>query len=234
MSCKRYQQMLHLNRSGEISAQEADELRQHLRLCERCALELQRIERADEFVDRFSAFSPAPRNAEKLTADLLRRIRAESAKPRPASGLDRVLDLFLMPSVRYSAVATILFITMICMTQLVMMLNDISDLEQRMASPVRKDAAEATYTVRSKTLHAVATSERGRPLRENLSVAVTKDGIDIPATHADTFLSDYTLKNLPAILETGVMGIDKKTLEVILNEVKATAELTFHVRQEGA
>ena len=234
MSCERYQRLLHLNRSGEISTREADELRQHVRLCERCALELQRIERADGFINRLGAFSPAPGNPEQLTADILRRVRAESTARRSLNHLNRILDFFLIPSVRYSTVAIVLLITMTFMTQLVMMLNDISDLERRMAAPVRNDAAEATYTMESKTLHGVANSEAGKPMQESVSVTVTNDHIDVPVKDVDAFLSGDNLRNLPAMLGTAALQVDRKTFEKIVNEVKATAELTFRVRHEGA
>jgi anti-sigma factor RsiW len=234
MSCERYQRLLHLNRSGEISTQEADELRQHLRLCERCALELQRIGRADRFIDRLGAFAPAPANPEQLTADILRRVRAESMQPRPAGALDRLLEFFLIPSVRYAAAAIVLLITLTSMAQLLTMLNEISTLERRMASPGKNEAAEATYTVQSKTLEEAAKSKTARSIQENISVTVTNGRIDIPAKDIETLLSDSNLRNLPAILGTAALRIDKKTFDKIVNEVKATAELTFRVRHEGA
>ena len=232
MSCERYQRLLHLNRSGEISQQEADELRQHVRLCERCALELQRIERADAFIDRLGAFSPAPLNPEKLTADTLRRVRAEAAAPRWPNTFDRILDFFLIPSVRYSTVTVVLLITMTCMAQLLMMMNDVSRLEQRMASTGR-DATEATYSMQSKTLQEIAQSEPGRPLQKNVSLTMTNDHIDIPAKNVETFLSGSNLRALPTILGSAALHIDKKILQNIVNEVEATAELTFRVRHEG-
>ena len=234
MSCERYQKLLHLNRSGELSHHEADELRQHVRLCERCALELQRIERADGFIDRLGAFSRAHSNPEKLTADILRRVRAESTTARPFGFLDRLLEFFLIPSVRYSTMAIILIVTVTFMAQLLMVMDDITGLEQRMASSGRNRAAEATYTVQSKTLQDVATSERGTPLKDNVSLTVTNDKINVRAQDVDTFLSGHDLKSLPTILGATALHIDKKTLDKIVNEVKATAELTFRKRHEGA
>ena len=166
MSCERYQRLLHLNRSGEISTQEADELRQHLRLCERCALEFQRIERADGFIDRLAAFSPVPKNPEQLTTDILRRVRAESTTSRPLTPFDRILDFFLIPSVRYSSVTIVVLITLTFATQVVMMMDDISNLERHMASPIRMETAEATYSLKSGTLTEVAKSEAGKPCRK--------------------------------------------------------------------
>jgi hypothetical protein len=120
------------------------------------------------------------------------------------------------------------------MTQLLTMLNGISDLEQRMASPIRNEATEATYTMQSTTLRDVTRSETGKPLQNGVSLTVTNDRIDVPVKDADTFLSGSNLRNLPAILGTAALQIDKKTVEKIVNEVKATAELTFRVRHEGA
>ena len=234
MSCERYQRLLHLNRSGEISKHEADELRQHLRLCEKCSLDLQRIERADGFIDRLSAFSPTPGNPDKLTADILRRVRAESSAPKPSNPLDRLLDFFLLPSVRYATGTIVLLITITFMTQLIVVMNNISDLEHRMASPVRTTTAEATYTMQSKTLQGVAESERGKFLKENVSFTVTNDRIDVPVKDVDTFLTDYNLRNLPAILGASALGIDQKTLEKIVTEVKATAERSFRLDGKGA
>jgi hypothetical protein len=130
-------------------------------------------------------------------------------------------------------VAIVLLITLTFMTQMVMMLNDISDLEQRMAAPVRHDAAEATYTMESKTLHGVANSETGKPLQESVSLTVTNDHIDVPVKDVDAYLSGGNLRNLPAILGSAALQVDKKTFEKIVNEVKATAELTFRVQHEG-
>jgi hypothetical protein len=234
MNCERYQRLLHLNRSGEISSHEAEELRRHLRLCEKCSLELQRIERADGFIDHLGAFSPTPRNPEKITADILRRVRAGSTSPKSLSPLDRVLDFFVRPSVRYLTVAIISLAVLTPATQLVMMLNDISNLEQRMASPVRRDAAEATYTMQSKTLQEVATSKQGESIKENISLTVTNDRIDVSAKEVDALLADPGFRNLSTAVGASVLGIDKKRLEKIVNEIKATAERSFRLDGKGA
>lgn len=224
---------MHLNRPGEISSQEAEELRQHVRLCERCALELQRIERAGAFTDRLGAYTPAPVNPEKLTADILRSVRAQSIAPQPPGIVGRLLDFFFIPSVRYAAVTVILLVSATSATQLVMVLNDISDLEHQMAAPLRGTTTEAAYTAQSKTLQTVAQSEANKSITTSLSLTLTNDRIDVSAKDADTFLTRYNLDNLSSILGSAALRVDSKTLEKIVNEVKTTAALTFRVRREG-
>jgi hypothetical protein len=234
MSCEQYRRLLHLNRAGEISGGEADDLRRHLRLCEKCSLELQRIERADGLIDHLRAFAPTPKNPEEMTADILRRVRAESTSPSSRNTLDRILDFFLIPSVRYGTVTVVLIISTTFMAQLIATMNSISDLEHRMASPVRRGATEATYTVQSKTLEEVAKSDRGKSLRENVSLTVTNDRIDVSAKEVDALMADPGFKNLPTVVGASVLGIDKKTFEKILSEVRATAERSFRFDGKGA
>jgi hypothetical protein len=234
MSCERYERLLHLNRSGEISPEEADDLRQHLRLCERCTLEMQRIEKADGIVDRLSAVILTPNNPEQLTADILRRVRTTAVTLRPQNPIDRILDFFLLPVVRYSATALVLLATGTFMTQLFTTMNSISNLERRMASPVGTNAREVTYSMRSKTLQDVASSQQGQALKDNLALTVSNDRIDVSAKKVDSFLSGQQLNDISAALGSSVLGVDKKTVEKIVNEIKATAESTFRFRPEGA
>jgi anti-sigma factor RsiW len=234
MNCEHYQRLLHLNRPGEISPQEADDLRKHLRLCERCTLELKRIGRADEFFDRLARIPLTPAHPEQLTADVLRRVRAESVVSRPRNRVDHILDFFLIPVVRYSAVTLVLLVVGTLMAQLFTTMNSISNLEQRMAGPTRSHATEVTYSMRSKTLQDVASSQRGQSLRDNLALTVTNDRIDVSAKKVDSFLSGQDLNSLSAILGSTVFGIDRNTVEKIVAEIKASAESTFRLRPEGA
>jgi anti-sigma factor RsiW len=125
MSCEHYRQLLHLNRLGELSAGDADDLRQHLELCESCSLEWRRIQRADEFLDPLRSFSPAPPNPENLTTDIMRRVRETVSTEPPQSIIDRILDFFLIPGIRYSTVAIISFMTITLVLQSLFLLDDI-------------------------------------------------------------------------------------------------------------
>jgi anti-sigma factor RsiW len=234
MSCKRYQRLLHLNRSGEISQREADDLRQHLRLCEKCSLEFQRIQRADGFVGRLSSVSPSPVDPEKLTADILRRVRAEASSPRPLNPLDQVVEIFMRPVIRFATVVIVLVITTTFAVQLVGTVNDVYALERRMETS-RRDIASSTsgYSVQSKTLQEVVKSERANTLTSNASFNVRDGRIQIPEKDVESLLSAYSLKNLSTLVGSAALHVDKKTLEKIVNEVKATAERSFRLGHEG-
>jgi hypothetical protein len=233
MSCERYQRLLQLNREGEITEEELRELRLHVKQCERCAFELQRIERADGFIDRIRVHTPVPAEPERLTANIMRGVRAEPATSKPVNPIDRVLDFFLLPRVRHASIAVILLMTSTFLIELGGTFNRISDLERHLATPPHNDAV-AVYTVQSKTLQQIATSDRGRPIMDNVALTVTNDRFDIPVKDADALLSGIALKNVPALVGTSVLGIDRKTFENIINEVQSTAELTFRIRHQGA
>jgi hypothetical protein len=227
MNCKRYQQLLHLNRAGELSKPDAEDLRQHLAQCEECSLELRRIQRADEFLDPLRSFSPAPPNPEKLTADIMQRVREAALRVPSESVVNRILDFFLIPSVRYAALGVISSVSILLIVQSLVLLYDISSLEESMASASTR-RGEAVYTARSETLREAATSAEGRPLVRSLPLTVSDGHIQAPASVVDLFLSKSNLENLPAIIGSSAIRVDRKTLEKIIDEIKATVELTFH------
>jgi hypothetical protein len=228
MSCERYQRLLHLNRSGEVSEKDADDLRQHLTHCELCSLEWRRIQRAEEFLDPLRSFSPAPSNAGQLMADIMRRVREEASGEPTRNIVDRILDFFLIPSVRYSVVVVISFVGTAFVLQSLILLDDISNLENRMVS-LSGQRTGAVYSARSETLREVAQSAKAQPLTATLPFTVTDGHIQVPAKIVDLYLNNNTLRNLPMIIGTSAFRVDRKTLEKIVGEIRATVELTFHV-----
>jgi hypothetical protein len=210
-----------------MSKQEADDLRQHLRLCEHCSLEWRRIQRAEEFLDPLRSFSPAPSNPGQLTADIMRRVREEASGEPTRNIVDRILDFFLIPSVRYSAVVVISFVGTAFVLQPLILLDDISNLENRMVS-LSGQRTGAVYSARSETLREVAQSAKAQPLTATLPFTVTDGRIQVPAKIVDLYLNNNTLKNLPMIIGTSALRVDRKTLEKIVGEIRATVELTFH------
>lgn len=228
MSCERYQQLLHLNRPGELSPTDADDLHQHLARCEGCSLEWRRIQRATELLNPLTSYSPAPPSQEKLTSDIMRRVREAEASGPSQSMVDRILDFFLIPAVRYSTVATILAVVMTLTIQSLTLLSQISDLERRIGSTARRDAG-ATYTMHSETLRGVVKSEKIQSPTGGGPFAVTNGQVEISAKAVDSFLSAAHLRNLPAIIGSSALQVDQETLQKIVNEIKATAKLTFRV-----
>lgn len=227
MSCEHYQQLLHLNRLNEISESEAADLRQHLRHCEPCSLEWRRIQHAEEFLDPLRLFSPAPPNPEQLTADIMRRVRDVAGIKPSENVIDRILDFFLIPGVRYSAVAAISCVMITLVVQSLFLLDSISNLEDRMVSASGQQS-RTIYTARSETLHEVAKSAQAQPLVRSLPFTVTSGYVRVPGQAIDVFLSDGNLGNLPVIVGSSALRVDRKTLEKIVSEIRATIQLTFH------
>ena len=236
MNCKDYQRLLHLNRTGEISAREAEELRQHLRRCEKCTLEYRRIQRAGELVDRVASFTPTHKSPEKLTAAIMRSVRAESASPKHNDTVTQILDFFLQPAVRYGTVVAVLLIISTFMYQLMTTLDAIATVEQQMAliSDQTSAVPHSTYTAESKTLEEVAKSKDVRSVAGALPVAVKGSQIEVSATTLESIAPIYDLRAVTVAIGSSALHIDKKTLEKIIGEVKATAESTLRAGREGA
>lgn len=135
MNCEHFQRLLHLNRTGEISSREAELLRQHLRVCERCVLEQRRIAKVDALMNQLKSAMPVPANSEKLTADIIRGVRLSAPETQSAGLIDRVLDFFSRPSVRIASMALTCTAVGLFTLQYLSMLNDVHNLE---ASAIKK------------------------------------------------------------------------------------------------
>ena len=236
MNCDDYQRLLHLNRSGELSAQEAEDLRSHLRLCEKCTLEYQRIQRADELLDPVAAVTPALNNPETLTANIMRGVRDASRSPERRGLLDPLLDFFLPPLVRYAAAVAVLLIVSTFLYQLMTTLNKVASVEQQMASVSGQRTAipQPTYTAESKTLEELAKTKDVKAAAETLPVTVKGGQIEVSTRALESIVPIYDLRTVSAAVGSSALHIDKKTLEKIINEVKATAESTLRAGREGA
>jgi len=236
MSCKRFQRLLHLNQPGEISQQEAEELRQHLRRCEMCSLEYRRIQRADGFIDELRSFAPTPRDSNQLTAGILRRIRTESAPQYTIGLVDRILGAFLQPSVRFAALAVILILVSTFMIQLLGVLGSVSALEVKLASgpPASRVAAEPVYTAQSTTLQKSARPEDLQSLPGVIPVTVESGRFTIPAKDVESILSQYTIESVASMVGASALRVDRTTIEKIIHELRSTAALTFRGGREGA
>ena len=236
MNCDDYQRLLHLNRSGEISSHEADDLRDHLRLCEKCRIEYQRIQQADKLLNPLAAFTPAPKNPANLTADIMRRVREDVPSPSRSRLVDSILDFFLPPAIRYATAVVVLLIISTFLYQLVTTLNDVASVEQEMAtvSGQKAIAPQATYTAESKTLEKVAASRDVKAAAGTLPVTMNGGQIEVSARVLQSIAPIYDLRAVSTVIGSSALHLDRKTLEKIINEVKATAESTLRAGREGA
>jgi hypothetical protein len=113
--------------------------------------------------------------------------------------------------------------------------NDIYALEERMATPrTSLTGSTPTYTAESKTLLGVARAEAAKGLTGNVPFSVTDGRIEVPEKNIAPLLSAYGVKNLTTLLGSTALHIDEKTLESIVNEIKATARRSFSIGNEGA
>jgi anti-sigma factor RsiW len=225
MSCELYQGLLHLNRPDELSSSEVDELRAHLKTCERCAREVERIEHADAFLARLRTYSPAPADPERLTADILRRVRGELTPPHPSGALDRLFDFFLIPAVRFVSVTIILFIVATLGFQSLNLFRGISNLEHDMASSSGR-SPKTLYVARSETLEKAASAGIIGPIIHSGTLSFNNGRFQVAAEDAEMIVSSASFKGLPAILGSSILGIDRKTVDKISDEIRATVQLS--------
>ncbi len=160
MECERFDQMLYLYRRGELSDDEAAALTEHVKTCTRCAATQQRITQVDRYVESVRAISPTLEKPEELTARLMARIRGTS-KTRDRTSLkdtiNRLLDYFLLPPVRYASAAIVVIAMGSFSLQYFTILRSIGSLEQSMAiSPLSKAKPTVSYSIEVEAIRSAA------------------------------------------------------------------------------
>lgn len=234
MKCRKYQRLLHLNRTGEISEREAEQLRQHLAVCKRCSLELQRIQQVETKIEQLRKAVPAISNPDKLATDIMRQVRADANESRSLNPLDWILDFFGRSAVRYAAVAVIVLVTASFLLQLLTTLEGVYTLEQRIASSDQSTAGSGPiYTVESKSLKEIANSKSVKPLIRDLPCSVSDGSVSVRAKDIESILSTYNLKDLSSLVGSSVLGVDRKTLSKIIDDITTKTEITAHFGREG-
>lgn len=134
MSCKKYQKLLHLNRVGELTMRQHEQLERHLKNCENCLKEKQKIEETDFVINSISRVKPIISEPEKLTDDIIGRIKQVSSRKsniRQSSRIEILLNYFSIPRVRLGLVCALLLFIMTSFIHESLILGRISRLEQR-------------------------------------------------------------------------------------------------------
>lgn len=225
MNCKQFDRMLHLNRPGELSAREAELLLSHLKTCRRCALEKVRIEQADMLIERARRTVPLPSNPDQLIAVTMRGVRAAASKPLWVSAIERVLDFFWQPSVRYASMAVIVAAIGLFTFQFLTMFNDIYKLELSAKAVVHKPMTTGTYySVESGSLKELATSTELHSLLPSGTLKSSNGQTIVRQSDITSVLSAYGLRSMSTSVASSVLHIDKRKLEQIIDDVTKNAK----------
>jgi hypothetical protein len=237
VSCNRYREMLHLYRPGELSPEELRELDDHLRTCTGCAALKERIARAETTLRTLREFVPAAPDTERAVAAVTHAAGGATRVRRSlltGGRLDRWLGRFELPAFQLAGALAAVVITAGFLIQQITLLNDVSDLEARLAGTANgHDRLEVAFAVPrlprelspelDRILHAaggaIGMDARGRitisrnraadlariPLQQLLAAAASEKMIGLDRK-ALTDINGYLTRNITTVLQTTRRG----------------------------
>lgn len=135
MKCKTIQNLLCLNKPGELSPGILAKIQKHIRTCDVCASESKKYDDAEIFIDKLRIKRPVLINPEKMTQNIITEI--ENLK-HPAAGENRgnlfdfILDSLFLPKVRFTLILLLFLIIGSFLAQESSTLYNITKLEERM------------------------------------------------------------------------------------------------------
>ena len=219
MKCDRYRHMLYLYRDGELSRREAEELRQHMRECESCRMEGERISVFNQSISHLRTFRPVYRGAHASTTAILARVRS-SANPAAAGFTDRLLDLFILPRVRIASASFIMVAVGLFLFQYSTFFWDIQSLE--VAATARSNStshSEVLYSVASPELLRLVESKDVRNLIPAGQYKIVQGQILVPRNNVSSLLSVYDLRSVTSFVTSTVLHVDKARMDSIIDDV---------------
>jgi len=226
MNCKQFDRLLHLNRPGELSKLEAELLISHLKTCERCALEKQRIEHADELIERARGIVILPSNAEKLIAATMRGVRAAASKPSWSPAIESILDFFWQPGVRLCAITLVLAAVGTFSYQFLNMFNSIYELEQAVRQGTQRPPMSATaYSFDSKAVKELTGSKQLQALLPAGQYRLSDDQIVVRHSGIASILSAVELRSFTTNIAASVLHIEKSKLDKIVGDISKNTKV---------
>lgn len=226
MNCKQFDRLLHLNRPGELSELEAELLINHLKTCERCALEKQRIEQADELIQRARGTVPFHSNPEQLIAATMRGVRAATSEPTWSPVIESVLDFFWNPGVRLCAIALVFAAFGTFSYQFLNMFNSIYDLEQAVRRGSQRPPMSTTaYSVESKAVKELTGSQEFRALLSDGRYRMSNGQVIVRQSDIASIVSAIELRSLTTNLAASVLHIEKSKLDKIVEDISKNTKV---------
>ena len=233
MHCDRYRKMLHLYRAGELTERERAELQAHLRTCRRCATEQEKILRADQHIEEIRRISPTLERPGVLAERIMTSLRQSeemSNRNSLTQFIDRLLDSFSIPSIRYLSAFIVVTAIGSFSVQYVSLLQDIDNLQQSMAGRSRTAARqEVAYSIRTEEVRHLADPDLLQLLSPLRDQAQTRDVV---------IISGNTLKSLMSLIQSGIPNLlahqyrvdrDRHHIDMLIRKLQKTARplLTF-------
>lgn len=235
MNCERYEEWLFLYRPGELSQTDLATLEAHLRGCPRCAALRDQLASDDRRLVRIRGLVPEPPSVDAAAERVLRAIGA--GKPSAARhGIRNVLDLLISqynrPGLRFAFGMLFVAIVAGAVYQQFSLMNDVSNLEKRMA--VRHDP---TGVVRAAFVLDVETFSRIPRSPEILALLgdrVTAGGDILISRHDVQSLQETVLRMSPFTPRlAGRRAADARGIEEITRAVRQHASLVFRPSRKG-
>ncbi len=232
MNCRRIQELLYLDRAGELSEAEARMVADHVRVCEFCSREQAAMERTRKFLQDLAVLPTAPSDPEDLTQRILERV--SGARPTPhrdarASVLDWLLSVFAGPAPRWASACVIICTIGLFLSQYFTVLSEMSALE---AHQDRQD--------RTLPLPRLAYVVDARPLRHSVDATlfarfdgIAPDGIvTVDAESAQTWQATERTSTL-GIARRPVTDDEHRAAKSLITYVKLNARPVLTFSREG-
>ncbi|MBM4168040.1 MAG: zf-HC2 domain-containing protein [Ignavibacteria bacterium] len=236
MKCHRYKQLIHLNREGERSIAEAEDLRQHLETCASCREELQRMEKVESSYQTFRQLAPELSNPNRIARNIRDRIAGEGRsrdQERIAKAFELLARVSLAPSFRYVTALFLCVALGFFLVESASFVIDVQRLEERMGHfGAARVAIDARYSLALDQASRYADENQLSILRSQFGVRI-ENGRLAMGKLGFTALSQSLERSIPrAFIMAGPNRADLERLYSAATLIKPHAVVSITPRPE--
>jgi hypothetical protein len=219
MNCTTAQRLLDLYRPGERSEKETRALAEHIRICERCSREKERIEKAALLLKPLPSTNVRPPQPERLTRAILEGIR-DADLPVRHGPLDRIIESFFHPVVRNASLAFVTTAIAVFSFQWVTLMNDLRHLEElQHQGHDGFITREYVYSVHASALPGVASLLHSEPLLDVVRWRQNDGIIQLRQSEVNFLLSSENARSFERAVETATLHIGPHQLDEIVHDI---------------
>ena len=238
MDCGKSHRLLHLNKEGELSTRERRRLAEHAQSCKSCALELQRIEQADKYIQRIILARPEVPRPKEFVDSVMEKVRQASITGNQSWSshlLQTILDFMVTPRARMATAALTVVALGTFAYQEISLLSGIRALEIKMAAAAGdRTAPTVLYSISSEEIRKDPVLRQWNDRYRGEGGFAGGDFVVMSRHSLNTLIAQIegTPANLIHLQEH--FGIHSNNLVSLLERLQQHATIRVHITMKGS
>lgn len=231
MTCAESRSLM-LLRSDELTKEQAEEMRRHVKSCPNCTVSMQEVKNMARTIGNIRSFQPILKDPERLTSDILNEVEKARRGHRAASGgpADHLFELLSRRAARIAYGIFVLGSVGVFLTQQLAVATDVRSLEDKMLQRQYDNSGiQVLYAVPSNLVNRMPQSQQVRSY-VGTAEAGEQDGLFVISGRGLAKAADLAGSIIFRSNNAFSNDASRKSLEVLAETLERSASIRVTIR----